>query len=223
MKKLENSKLLKEIAESDSFKNYFDTDIYNDLLLFHYDRTETILRQSKKTDYLYYLYSGRCKVIAYTENGKAIIINNLKAPCLIGEIELINNDNPFTVDTLSECLVVAIPLNKYRSTLLSDSKFLYKLSSSLADKERKTVLAYTHYVSYPLENRLARFILDYSQGDVFSIKKVVIAESLGVSYRHLETVMSGFVKKKYLHKEKLNYYIKDRNKLLELSKAMDLF
>lgn len=223
MKRINDNKLLETITNKPDFLSFFSKDKYSDFIFFKCDSSETILRQSEKSDYLFYLYSGKCKVIAYTENGKAIIINNLTAPCLIGEIELINKDNPFTVETIEESILLALPLNKYRDTLLHDSNFLFHLCSSLAQKERKTVIAYTHSVSYPLENRLAHFILDYAQEDVFKIKKVVIAESLGVSYRHLETVMSNLVKQGILRKEKLTYYIKDRDRLSTLAKAMELF
>lgn len=75
--------------------------------------------------------------------------------------------------------------------------------------------------AYPFENSLAKFILDHCQEDYFLIKKVEIAESLGVSYRHVETVMSNFVEKKYLCKQKLIYTITDKEALLHLAKELD--
>ena len=71
-------------------------------------------------------------------------------------------------------------------------------------------------------NRLARFILDNKEGDLLKVKKVVIAETLGVSYRHLESVINELVERKILEKRKLTYLIKDLKALEELSQAMDI-
>ena len=71
--------------------------------------------------------------------------------------------------------------------------------------------------------RLARFILDNSDGKTLSIRKVTIAESLGISYRHLEKLMNDLCTQKILEKIKLRYKIIDIKRLEELSSKLDVF
>ncbi|MBQ6334298.1 MAG: transcriptional regulator YeiL [Erysipelotrichaceae bacterium] len=214
--------LLKKLIQKESFKEYFSEDYDEGLSLLRFDRSQNIIRQSTTPEYLYFMCLGRCRVTAYSQNGKKMVLSVLKAPCLIGEIELISERRALSVDALEDCLMIAIPLQLYRQKLLNDPRFLRRLCLSLSEKEGKAILAYAHNISYPLLNRLARFILDNKEGDLLKVKKVVIAETLGVSYRHLESVINELVERKILEKRKLTYLIKDLKTLEELSQAMDI-
>lgn len=221
MEILENKKLLKKYISSEVFHTYFDDYIAKYVELLRYDENEHIISQNISSSYLFLLMQGRANVRTILANGKSVIINTLKAPTLIGEIELIRNISPFTVQALEDCYVLAIPLNICHDYLLNDAHFLYAVSYNLADKERKETLHMLRTFGYPLENRLAYFILENRQGNHFYIKKVTIAESLGVSYRHIEKVMNDFVVKNYLVKEKLVYEIKNEDALIQLSEGLE--
>ena len=82
--------------------------------------------------------------------------------------------------------------------------------------------ALLHAFGYPLENRLAKFILENRQEDKFIVRKVDVAESLGVSYRHEGKVMKYFLDKKYLMKDKFIYTIIYENALMNLAKELEL-
>lgn len=223
MKIIDNPRLLKQIRQNEEYRRFFNNEADRHGFLAEFRQGENIIFQEEQSEYLYFLYKGKCQVTAYMENGKAVIINTLNAPCLIGEIELIKNDSPFSVDALKNCTVVAFPVSSCRSILLNNTSFLYQLCSALVDKERKNALSLAHHISFPFEYRLAKFILDNSDGKVFTVKKTVIAESLGISYRHLEKVMVSFIEKGYLRKEKLTYYITDYSSLDKLSKSLNVF
>ena len=223
MKIIDNSRLLAQIRQNSEYKRFFSNEADKYAFPAEIRQGETIIYQQAPSEYLYYLYKGKCQVTAYMENGKAVIINTLNAPCLIGEIELIKNDYPFSVDALKNCTVAAFPIDPCRNILLHDTEFLYQLCSALVDKERKNALNLAHHISFPFEYRLAKFILDNSDGKVFKVKKTVIAESLGISYRHLEKVMKNFVDQGFLQKEKLTYYITDVNARDKLSKSLNVF
>ncbi|KHE67237.1 helix-turn-helix domain-containing protein, partial [Halobacillus sp. BBL2006] len=72
-------------------------------------------------------------------------------------------------------------------------------------------------LSFPLENRLADFILQTADGQVYKEKHVTVCDFLGVSYRHLLHVLAQFCEKGYLQKEGKQYQIKDRQRLRELA------
>ncbi|MBE6103321.1 MAG: transcriptional regulator YeiL [Erysipelotrichaceae bacterium] len=223
MRTLKNERLFRQIINSDSYRQYFSekTDSHSHAVRF--SPGENVIFQGERSEYLYYLYQGKCQVSATMENGRTAIINTLTAPGLIGEIELIKNDSPFSVDALTECTCITISIAHCRDIILNDVNFLYHLCSSLVDKERRTAIELAHHISFPLEYRLARFILDNSNGDVFRIKKTVISESLGVSYRHLEKIMKKMVDEGTLQKEKLTYYIVRRDVLDKLVSSLNVF
>ena len=91
--------------------------------------------------------------------------------------------------------MLGIRLSECKQSLLGDAFFLRRLCSDLIYKERTEALLLVRSFTYPFENRLAKFILDNCQENYFLIKKVQIAESLGVSYRHVETIMRALLRK----------------------------
>jgi len=81
---------------------------------------------------------------------------------------------------------------------------------------------------YPLENRLASYIVAFASTDNDNIKKLTfkesyseIAELLGTSYRHLNRTLNKFCLEGILTKFDRDYLIEDFNKLLYL--AGDLY
>ena len=145
-----------------------------------------------------------------------MILSSPEAPCLLGEMEIFDmSPTNFSVEALEYSTVIALPLREVRDILLESNRFLRKLCLIIADKERSNSKKLMHAGGFPLENRLADSILRNSNGRIFTIKKVEIAETLSVSYRHLEKVMSDFVNAGYLKKERLVYHIERRDALLE--------
>ncbi|MGN1398419.1 MAG: cyclic nucleotide-binding domain-containing protein [Erysipelotrichaceae bacterium] len=200
-------------------QKYFSKEIVDNSKLIYVKSGETIISQQQKSKYLFYMLKGKCAVKVLMSNGKTLIVNTLKAPSLIGELELIRNISPFSVVALNNCQLLAIDLDKYKNYLVNDLHFMKALCYDLVGKERKETLKLINSFAFPFENRLAKFILDNRQYDCFSIKKVEIAESLGVSYRHVESLMNSFCQKGYLRKEKLTYWIIDEQALIELARA----
>ena len=220
MKHLDDNDTLNRLCSSAYYKEIFSDAMREHAELFLCERGEILLKQNSRNEYLYYLPHGRCKVSYLTANAKTIIVNQLKGPCLIGEMELFNEKESFTVESLEESLLVGFPLADCENTLKEDVRFLQHVCLELSVKERNNARRLLHAFSYPLKNRLARFILDYAEDDILRIKKVTIAESLGVSYRHLESVMNDLVCQSILKKEKLLYRIADRAVLEELSNEL---
>lgn len=220
MKIIKNALLLNEYVSSAPYTDYFCENLIPYTQIVDYEAGEYIFRQEELPKYLYLMLWGRCSVRMLLANGKSIILHTMEAPCLIGEMELIREVPTFTVQTLEKSRMLAIPWNECKSFLMNDPYFLRRVCFDLIGKERLNAASLIHAFGYPLENRLAKFILDNRQENQFFIKKVHIAESLGVSYRHVEKVMSDFVKKNYLSKAKLVYTIVDERSLSELAKEL---
>lgn len=223
MKKIENKELLLSYLTTAPYTDYFHGEIKEYAMIVEYEMGEYVVKPEELPAYLYLMVEGRCSVRTLLANGKTVILQTLKAPCLIGEMELLRQVPSFAVQALEPCRMLAIPLKQCGPMLLNDAVFLRVVGSELVAKERMESLKILHSFGYPLEKRLAYFILENRQGNRFCEKKVHIAESLGVSYRHVETVMKDFVKKGYLVKEKLIYTIVNEEALRGLCRELDGF
>jgi hypothetical protein len=76
---------------------------------------------------------------------------------------------------------------------------------------------YSQSLAFPLENRLADFILQTADEELYMEKHVTVCIFLGVSYRHLLHVLAQFCDKGYLQKEGRHYRIQQYNPLNELA------
>ena len=223
MEKIYDKETVKEYLNTKGFRNYFSEAFDQYAYLIKTGPNETLIAQGDEAVNLYYLLEGRCRVRTLNQEGKSFILNTIIAPALVGEIELITEDVSFSVETIDRCTLIALPFNSCREKLLNDSRFLLHLCELLTEKEREHALKLVQYTSYPLENRLSAFILENAVNDRLSIKKTVIAESLGVSYRHLETVMKNFTEKGILSKNRLVYTITDKEELIRKAEVLEIF
>lgn len=221
MKTIQNPTLLQQYLESPPYRHYFRDSFWEGTHIVECSAGEYIFRQSSPPDHLYLMLKGRCCVRFLLSNGKSAIFQTLRVPCLVGEVELFQDTAPLLVQALEKSRMLAIPLDQCRTALLQDPHFLQQVCADLIVKERNEILSLLHTFGYPLENRLAKFILDNRQENRFFLRKTLIAESLGASYRHVETVMSGFVRKGYLSKEKLIYTITDKKALSDLAQELE--
>ncbi|MCI6745512.1 MAG: cyclic nucleotide-binding domain-containing protein [Stecheria intestinalis] len=180
-----------------------------------------LVRQGSHMDTFYLITNGKCGISCDLSNGKTILIRTAHAPCLIGEMELLNDEPAMmTVRAIGECSLLAFDMKEARRILCADHAFLQKLSVLTIRKEHENAVKLICAEAYPLADRLAFFILEHCRGSVFRVKKTEIADSLGASYRHIEKLMDDFVKQGVLQKERCTYLIRDEAKLRELSDGL---
>ena len=223
MEKIFNKKIISKYLNNKSYRNYFSSEFDEYVYLIKYKQNERIINQGDEVTTLYFLIEGKCRVFAINKEGKVLVINTIVAPALIGEIELIGEDVSFFVETIEKSNLLALPYENCKEKLLKDNNFLYHLCESLIEKEREHALNLTQVTSFPLENRLAKFLNDNAYNNKITLKKTIIAESLGVSYRHLEKVMNDFVLEGILKKERLVYTIVNKKALLDKAAVLDIF
>ncbi|MBQ6479335.1 MAG: cyclic nucleotide-binding domain-containing protein [Erysipelotrichaceae bacterium] len=223
MEKIYDRNKINEYLNTRAYRNYFSEEFDEEAYLIRSSPNETLIEQGEEATNLYYLMEGRLRVKTINQEGKSFVLNTIIAPSLVGEIELISEDVSFSVETIGRCVLIALPLVSCRDRLLNDRRFLLRLCELLTEKEREHALKLVQYTSYPLENRLSAFILENALNGRLSLRKTVIAESLGVSYRHLETVMKEFTKKGILRKDRFVYVILNKEELMEKTKVLDIF
>ena len=222
MHQLHSPKALRAACDHPEYRKWFGERFRDRVSLMEYESGDVIIRQGIDHEALCVLLEGRVCISAVLPNGKHRILRMEQAPALLGEQELLVLTPPsMSVRALSTCRIVRLPYAACRAELLEDPAFLRTLSILLGQKERDGVQRLFRTFSYPLENRLARFILDMQEDGCFKVRKTEAADSLGVSYRHLGQVLGSFVEKRYLEKQKFTYIIRDPAALERLAGAMD--
>ena len=211
---------INQYLEEYPIDQYFSFAIKPYLKLVEFSPNEYIFRDSSSVSELYYLIDGRAKLTLFESNGKSFI-NILEAPCFIGEVELLDaQEYSNEVCALTPCICFAIPLSDCKNQILSDARFLKHLCTYLSRDSLSNLLNYTRNRAFPVENRLAKFILQMSQDDIYREHHTEASQYLGVSYRHFLHVISSFCEKGILKKERRGYRVLDRNKLEELSRGL---
>ncbi|MGN1402110.1 MAG: transcriptional regulator YeiL [Bacillus sp. (in: firmicutes)] len=191
----------------------------NDFIQMHsFEREEFVIREGSYPEYLYYLVEGRAKVYLTHQNGKVSLLQFIQPGTFIGEMELLN-EAYYTkgVQTTAESVCFAIPVKACKDKLLNDPKFLRYLCIFLSDKATRMTSKYSQSNAYPLDNRLAEFILLSSDRLVYKEKHTEACEYLGVSYRHLLFVLSRFLEAGYIEKKGRSYIVKNAEKLQALA------
>ena len=221
METVKNKKRLSQYLEAPDYKALFPESLNAFAVLCSAAPGEILIHQGDEPSALLFLVRGRCSVSCILPNGKTILLKTMGPSSVIGEMELICPErSALTVTALERCELLVFPMQLCRNVLPADNAFLRKLCILIGNKERQSVLQFLTTSGYPLDKRLAAFILEQREGDYFRVRKVTAAQSLGVSYRHLETVLNRFVDEGILSKEKRAWRIEKEAVLQELAGEM---
>jgi CRP/FNR family transcriptional regulator, putaive post-exponential-phase nitrogen-starvation regulator len=207
--------------EKHSIAHQFSFQVEEYIEVREYKRDEWIIQEGMRPDFLFYVLEGKAKIYVTHQNGKVSLINFINTNDYIGEMELLN-DEYYTkgIQALTKTICFALPFRHYRDLLLEDAKFLRELTKFLSLKATKMSAKYTQSLAFPLENRLADFILQTADEGIYKEKHVMVCDYLGISYRHLLHVLSQFCEKNYLQKEGRNYKINQYQSLLGLAEVL---
>ena len=230
MKKIEDSFIIENYYNELDMQNIFMDDMKSDMKLLKFDKHEYLSREDEDLEYLLFFIQGKAKVFKTLPNGRNLLLAFYKHFRVIGDIEIVKNQSATgTVQALSTCYCLAIPMEKARVELTKDRKFLKFTCESLAEKLAAVSMNSSINLLYPLENRLSSYInesLAYEENEEnlyidFDENLINIAELLGSSYRHLLRTFNILCKKGVLEKEGGKYKVVNKTLLKEL--AGDLY
>lgn len=211
MKELRDPALQQRLYEETGLRALFSFDPAPHITLWQADPREEILCQGELPDRLFYLVRGEVKLSQTLANGKVVTLDLLRAPCFLGELELLcPRQTAVSAQAQQRCWLFALDLNRCREQLLCDPVFLRRLCEILAKKERLRARTLAQAQAYPLANRLALFLLRAAREDRYLVRNVDACQFLGVSYRHLQQTMGDFVDRGLLQKLPRGYLIADR-------------
>lgn len=172
-----------------------------------FSKGETILHQGQTLDGIYILVKGRTKVCHTTANGHTFLCAFTKALSVIGEVEFFHHQDVISdIYALEECLCFYIDILKYRYVIEKDLLFMHALASIATLKLHHSNLNNSISVNYPVENRLASYLISCQQEKIIEENFVSVSEMIGSSYRQLQRILNDFCMKKYIMKIKRGQY-----------------
>lgn len=200
---------------------YFSSDFTSDVKVIAFQAGEWLIEEGINSNYLYYIIEGKAKIFVTYQNGKVSLLNLIGVHDFIGEMELLHEDfYSKAVQALTDMTVFALPIQLCKPRLLEDVKFLREIAIFISKKAMNVSAKYTLSLAFPLENRLAEFILQTANNGIYKEKHVIVADYLGVSYRHLLYTLAQFVENEILSKKGRLYVIENEIKLVELANKL---
>lgn len=218
MRYIKDKKLIDKYEKEHEFGAYFGFDVRPYTSLVRFEPDDIILTEGETPRKLYFLFEGRAKLFMSHKNGTIDLINYLRSPCFIGEMELFHTARPAKgVVAITVCDCFCIDISKCKEKLLNDVVFLQNICRLLGDKNMGDIANYSRNQAYPLKVKLASFILMTEHAGIYREKHTEASGYLGVTYRHLLYVMAEFVKDGILEKSDAGYRILNRKGLEELA------
>lgn len=223
MIKIKDLSLLDKYIKIHNINNLFSSDIKENLDLLFFDKRELIFKEGEEITHLMFFVSGKAKVYMTLQNGKLLLLDFYKELDTLGDIELVTNDiSSCNVEAIEPCVCIGIPIKFLRNNYNKDINLLNFLCNSLGKKLKRSSQNSTINLLYPLENRLASYIVSMgvkegSKCFKFDETLTVISELLGTSYRHLLRTLNKLYDKEILCKKEDYYIILDYEKLKKLS------
>lgn len=198
------------------------------MVLYLFNKNDYICKEEENLNNMFFLVEGKAKVSKHLENGKSLLISFYNPFTIIGDVEFIrNNPTDCSVQAIKDTYCIGINFDIVRTQLIKDCKFLINICDYLSEKLTSGSNNSSINLLYPLENRLASYIVAFTNLDTYNKKFTFeesyseIAELLGTSYRHLNRTLSKFCSDKILKRHKKEFIIEDLDKLLCL--AGDLY
>lgn len=197
-------------------------DNYQYLELYEFSKAEHLLHQGQTLEYLYILVSGRIKSCRTTANGTTVLSAFSNPITVTGEVEFLNHHEVTNdVYALKNTVCFRISVAQYEDILLHDLIFMRYLARTLSNRlyhaNHNTAIS----INYPVENRLASYLISSAQQLIIKDNFVQVAEMIGCSYRQLQRVLNDFCQCGYLCKVKRgNYLITDESALKALGQDL---
>lgn len=148
-----------------------------------------IVRSGDPARDLLFFVDGRAKAYSILENGRGILAAFYRPPEVLGELELFTSDRyALSVEALTETVCLALPSELVRRAVDRSGRLLAFLCERLGRKLGERALAESINLRYPVEARLASYLLAAtdSEGRIVGTDDLgELADFIGASYRQL--------------------------------------
>lgn len=224
MRKIVSNKKLNYYIMKYNIDDIFSTDMKPYMELFLFDKNEYICKADEKLNYLFFFVKGKAKVYASLSNGKSLLLCFYKPFKIIGDVEFMHVETANSnVQVIEDTYCIGISFDNIRKFAFDDSKFLRFTCDALRDKLIRLSKNSSINLLYPLENRLASFILATCNENkdknkiIFEGNLTEVSELLGTSYRHLLRTLNILCSENAIKKNENYYEIIDASVLEKLA------
>jgi len=182
---------------------------------------EYISREGEALRYLYFVISGKAKVLINLSDGKQLLLAYFISRGIIGDIELMtetqSNQSTATLQAVTQLECIALPLDEYRAALTSNIVFINHIAKELAEKLTQRAINGAITTLQPLETRLCAYIYQTAKDGHFSETLTEVAAMVGASYRHLLRCLNQLCDNAILEKKERTYRIVNRQALIKMT------
>jgi len=196
---------------------------YTNALRLSFARGEYLSREGEALNYIYFVVSGKAKVLLSLSNGKQLLLAYFISKGIIGDIELMTDvqTHQATLQAVTDFVCVALPINEYKTMLKNNNVFINHVGKELAEKLLQRAVNGAINTLQPLEARLCAYICQTSANNIFNEQLTEVAIIVGTSYRHLLRCLNKLCDNQILEKQPKAYRITDHRALRAM--AGDLY
>ncbi|MBB6479236.1 Crp/Fnr family transcriptional regulator [Spirochaeta isovalerica] len=204
-------------------------EVVEDLKVFRYKAGEHVVRSDEYLEYLYFFVEGKGKVYSLQENGKSLLVRFYTPPDVIGDVELFSDRRSVcNLQAISEVTCLAIEMKKMQLACRNNPSLLEYFCRSLSGKLQNFNISSAINLTYPLENRLASYLIAISEkGEdettvdrIYTDNLTELADLLGTSYRHLTRTIRDFTERGIIEKKNRRIEIRDYRRLKEMAREI---
>ncbi|MGL5978869.1 MAG: Crp/Fnr family transcriptional regulator [Erysipelotrichaceae bacterium] len=176
---------------------------------------ELIIQQGQQMDALRVLVEGAVRVETLTKSGKDLTLSYQISNGILGDIEFLRHQPTALASVVAEVptTLCCIPMEKNRTVLEANPRFLLELSKSLATKLVGSNHAHVARASMSAMERLCHYIDERANNQMFSEVLSDVAKATGMSYRHVFRLLERLCKADVLEKTAMGYRILNREYL----------
>lgn len=214
LRRIEDASALRESIERAGLRECFSGDIAAISCLMEFEPGDFLIREGEPSAYLYFLVEGKIKFHGTSVTGRRVTYGYSLSCGALGEVASLWGRKPrLSVQAVETSRCVAISLICHRETLFEDNRFLRYVCNLLSRRVAHLDTNISNLINYPIEARLAAFILQNAEGDVFRVSLTECAELTSTSYRHLIRIINAFCARGVLRRGRQQFEILDREAL----------
>jgi len=222
-----DEELLKKYLNQYKINNLFSKNMIEYMELMRFNKEEYIFKEGEKLNYFYFLVKGKVKIYSLLKNGKQVLLRFIQPLATLGEVELVGDylvkNNALVKE---DSVLIGIKKKIVRDKMHNDNRFLLYINKILSHKLYTIDKTMALNQSYPLETRLASYLITLNAVKEKRIKEIKtlkvgdIAELLGSSVRHLNRVINDLKRKEILERKNNIILVKDYDKLKKMAEEL---
>jgi CRP-like cAMP-binding protein len=226
MKSIPNKDRIARYVAENQLDAIFDQATIGMMSLLAYEKGEAVCSPGDQLDHLFLLVKGKIKVYTTLPNGKSVLLRFNEPLAIIGDMELMTGfPVRCMVESVGETHFIAVKRDVLRETAFQDPRFLTFIIKQISCKLHTVSYVSSLNLLYPVENRLASYLISIMSEDFLSPSLVEmrtdkltdVAELLGTSYRHLNRVITQLAADGIIERKRGAIFIRNETRLKELA------